>query len=293
MHGLASLPILSVLAGTLAVAFLSRPPDKSTAAVDARPLLPRPEFLHIVGAAEQQMVADYYWVMMTEATGAANSAASYRNLYDYADLITELDPNFRYVYVFAGVAIPHNEGRERWRNTEESTRMLQKGYALFPNYVYLRILLAYNLSYFHGRYEEAANMIRDTAPMPGAPAYLGQLATRLYATAGNVDAGLRLAMSLYQSATDPDSRAAFERRSKELLLERELQRIDKGIALFRKREGRPPAGIGELLTGGDIVSIPPDPLGGEIVIGNDGRSHSTAAEDQRLEVFDPRKKLDK
>jgi hypothetical protein len=243
------------------------------------------------GASERHMLADYYWVMMTEATGRANSADGYRNLYDYADLITELDPQFRYVYVFGGAAIPHNKGRETWFNTDESTRLLKKGFTLFPEYVYLRILLAYNLSYFHHQYHEAADIIKDTVPMPGAPRYLPQLATRLYATAGDIDSGLRLAMSLHESATDPESRAAFERRSKELLLERELQRLDKAIALFRTREGRPPESIVELVTHGEVLFVPPDPLGGEIVIGGDGRTHSTAAEDQRLEIFDPRKKL--
>jgi tetratricopeptide (TPR) repeat protein len=282
------LSLLTIGSGIAVVAALSGPPARSKREHES-PLLPRPELLRVLGNAQRHMLADYYWVLTTEATGRASSRHEYRDIADYAEIVSELDPKFRYIYVFAGVSVPYNLGRETWVNTEESTRILSKGFLLFPDYVYLRILLAYNLSYFHQRYKQAADVLRDTLELPRAPSYLSALATRLYAQAGAIDAGLSLAQSLFQNAPDPSTREAFERRTKELLLERELQRMDKAVEAFRKQKGRLPATALELISAGVIHEIPSDPLGGTIVIGSDGRSYSTVAENRRLEVFDASK----
>lgn len=282
------LSLLTIGSGIALVAALSGPPVRSKREHEP-PLLPRPELLTILGNAQRHMLADYYWVLTTEATGRAANRDEYRDIADYAELVSELDPRFRLIYVFAGVSIPYNLGRETWVNTEESTRLLNKGFQSFPDYVYLRILLAYNLSYFHQRYQQAADILRDTLKLPGAPSYLSALTTRLYAQAGAIDAGLSLAHSLLVNAPDSSTREAFERRTKELLLERELQRIDKAVAEFRKQKGRLPATLFEVVSAGVIREIPADPLGGAIVIGPDGRSYSTVAQNKRLEIFDARK----
>ncbi len=282
------LSLLTIGSGIAVVAALSGPPARTKHEYEP-PLLPRPELLRVLGNAQRHMLADYYWVLTTEATGRASSRHEYRDIADYAELVSELDPKFRYIYVFAGVSVPYNLGRETWVNTEESTRILSKGFLLFPDYVYLRILLAYNLSYFHQKYKQAADILRDTLELPRAPSYLSALATRLYAQAGAIDAGLSLAQSLSQNAPDPSTREAFERRTKELLLERELQRMDQAVEEFRKQKGRLPATVLELISARVIHEIPPDPMGGTIVIGSDGRSYSTVAENRRLEVFDASK----
>src|SRR5262249_23016881 len=152
-----------------------------------------------------------------------------------------------------------------------------------------RILLAYNLSYFHRQYQQAGDILRDALKLAGAPRYLPALATRLYAQAGAIDAGLSFAQSLLLNAPDSSTRSAVERRTKELLLERELQRLDNAVAEFRKQKGRLPATVLEVVSEGVIREIPRDPLGGAIVIGPDGRSYSTVAGNQRLEIFDARK----
>ena len=44
----------------------------------------------------------------------------------------------------------------------------------------------------------------------------------------------------------------------------------------------------EVVSAGIVDEIPADPLGGAILIGPDGRSYSTVAGNQRLEVYDAR-----
>src|SRR4051812_30472374 len=147
-------PAIAIAAGLAAVALLSAPPARRAAQGPHQPpLLPRPELLHALFAAEQTMVADYYWVRTTEATGSAETPEEYRDIADYAQLVADLDPAFAYLYVFAGAVIPVNLGREQWENTEESTRILEQGVKRHPRHVFMRILLANNLTYFRKDYK--------------------------------------------------------------------------------------------------------------------------------------------
>jgi hypothetical protein len=270
------------------VGALSRPPIKSVVGEHRPPLLPREEFLHVVGASQQQLVADYFWILAIQAVGVAQLPEEYRDIYEYAELITNLDPKFVSVYRYCGPAIPLNLGRENWVNTEESTQLLEKGVREVPKDVFLRILLAYNLSYFHKHYEHAARLLEETAKLPRAPRYLPALATRLYAQSGRIDSGLALARSLFETSADPETRRAFEQRIKELELERTLRSIDVAVSAYLKREGRRPSSLNELVDKGDLAAMPSDPLGGQLILGSDGRSQSTALA-RRLTVYEPNK----
>jgi len=251
------------------------------------PLLPRASLLRVAARAFLPVVADYYWLLAIQAGGKAVTAEEYRDISDYAQLVTDIDPDFAYVYQFAGVLIPFNRGRETWVNTRESTSILEKGVTRFPQAVLLRILLAYNYSSFAKDYLKSAQILEATAKLPGAPGWVSLLATRLYAQGGNFDAASTFANQLATS-TDPETRAIFEQREKEIALERILRTLDAAVTAFREREGRLPKDLKELQAAGLIHQMPEDPLGGQIGVGPDGRTYSTS-EAHRLEVYDPLK----
>jgi tetratricopeptide (TPR) repeat protein len=280
------LPVVILLFALVGVALLSRSPERQRR-VHQEPMLPRPEFLKVVGASQLPLLADYFWIQTIQTTGRARRSFEYRDVYFYADLATDLDPKFTAVYAFAGGAIPANIGRETWVNTEESTRLLEKGLPYYGDEYYPRILYAYNLSYFHKRYAEAAAILREASNLPGAPPYIARLATRLLAQAGEVDQALEFARSLLAVTEEPEAKEAMERRIVELQAERLLQEVDRAIAQFRERTDRLPTSMWELVGAGDLGQMPIDPLGGTVLIGEDGRAHSSA-ETRRLEVFLPK-----
>lgn len=251
---------------------------------DAPPLLPRIETVRAVGAPFLQLVADYFWIQTVHAVGIASSIGEYRNVYFYASMVMDLDPKFREVYPFAGVVIPIKDGEGKWHNAEESTLILQRGVEQFPDSFYIAILLAYNLTHLQPDYPRAARVLERAALAPGAPPYLRGLITRLYARAGNFDAGLALASSLADSAQDPEVRQTFERRVQEIQLEKLLVQIDLAVKQYTAREKKMPADLNALVAAGDLKGIPPDPLGGKLVLGSDGRAASTAQE-KRLTDF--------
>ena len=275
---------LSSLVLALGLCAASAQPPRERRLGHQAPLLPRPEIVRILAKPFVHLVTDYYWIQTVQAVGRATTIAQYRDAYDWALMVAALDPQFRQVYAFVGVVIPVKRRNGTWANVDESIRLLRLGAERFPNEVFVRLVLAYNLATMKGEFAEAARVLEEAARIPGSPAYLAPLATRMYAQAGKFDAAEAFAATLAQDAEDPETRAVFESRLVELQLERELQQVDAAARAFRARVGRPPQDVNELQRAGDLAQLPMDPLGGEIVLGADGLARSTAQQ-QRLTDF--------
>ena len=283
-----------LLTGLGTVAALSQPPREPPRGPYQAPLLPRIELLRTIGAGQQSLVADYYWLQAIQAAGRGGSsleATRYLDLFYYSDLVTDLDPKFHKVYLFAGNTIPTNLGRETWVNTKEARKILEKGVKNFPEDSSLRLYLAYNLSYFFGEHAAAAEHLRIAATLPTVDKFVPEIASRLLAFNRRFDAALALAESFRDNETDPEMRQLFEERVKEIQREQVLVQVDDAIAAFKQKEGRMPKEVSELVKLGYMTSIPADPMNGTIFIAEDGRSGSTSST-LRLEPIDHRKKME-
>jgi hypothetical protein len=247
----------------------------------------------VLGAGNISLVADYYWLQAIQATGKAGSsteATRYLDLFYYADLVTDLDPKFHKVYTFSGNTIPTNLGRETWVNTAEARKILEKGVKHFPEDSTLRLYLAYNLSYFFKEHRAATEHLRIAATLPNVNRFVPEIATRMLAYNRHFDAALEMVKSFRDNETDPELRQRFEDRIQEIYREQVLIQVDDAIAAFKKREGRLPNPLSELVIHGDLKEIPTDPMGGVIYIAKDGRSASTSSP-LRLEPIDHRKRV--
>jgi hypothetical protein len=281
------LPALLFLTGLSSLALLSAPPGP-TLRMEGRPLLPRPGLLKVLFKAQLGLVTDYFWLLTLNQIGSASTPAQYRDVYHYADLTTDLDPRFNKVYLFAGITIPLHMGRGEYANTEESTRLLRKGVANVPDDTRVRFQLAYNLMFFHRQYKEAAAIIEDLARIPGSPDWYPALATRLYAQSGDFDTSMSLTLALRDGTDDPETRAYYDQRVREILQERVLRTVDEAITRYRTREGRLPGMLSALVASGELSELPVDPLGGQLFIGEDGRAYSTAAKFRLGVILDER-----
>jgi hypothetical protein len=293
MRSLLTLGLL--LLGIGAVAALAQPPRERPRGPYRAPLLPRIEMLRVLGAGQRSLVTDYYWLQAIQAAGrggeSLTDATRYLDLFYYSDLVTDLDPKFEKVYLYAGNTIPTNLGRETWVNTTEARKILEKGVKHFPNNSSLRLFLAYNLSYFHNEHAAAAEHLRIASTMPTVDKFVPEIASRMLAFNRRFDAALALAESFRDNETDPDMRRLFEERVKEIQREQVLVQVDDAIAAFKQKEGRMPKEIRELVQLGYLSAVPADPMNGTIFIAEDGRSGSTSSS-LRLEPIDHRKKME-
>jgi hypothetical protein len=279
MKSLLTLAILLLGIGT--VAALSEPPQDPPRGPYQAPLLPRLEMLRVLGAGQRSLITDYYWLQAIQAAGRGSESKDptrYLDLFYYADLVTDLDPQFHKVYAYAGNTIPTNLGRETWVNTVEARKILEKGVKNFPEDGDLRVFLAYNLSYFFGEHAAAAEHLRVAGTLPNVNKFVPEFATRMLAFNRRFDAALAMVESFRDNETDPEMRQFFENRIMEIHLEQLLVKVDDAVVAFKKREGRMPASMSELVAKGDLESIPVDPMGGYIGFGADGKSYSSVSQ---------------
>ncbi|WP_223636812.1 lipopolysaccharide assembly protein LapB [Corallococcus sp. EGB] len=270
------LDLLRFAPGLLLLATLSAPPGRPAQKQGGGPLLPRPGLLQTLFKSQQGLVTDYFWIMMMNRIGIAVRPDQYRDVYDYAELVTDLDPKFRQAYLYGGITIPVHLGREKYANTAESTRLLRKGLQHLPDNEQIAFQLAYNLMFFDKNYKEAADIIQELSKRPDAPPWYSALATRLYAQSGDFDNSLSLSMALRDGAQDEETREFYAHRVEEIRQERILRDLDAAIQHYKAREGHLPDGLAALVTSGDLPRIPEDPLGGKLFLGEDGRAYSDA-----------------
>ncbi len=283
--------IATGVGGAFVVGALSAPPSQGAVSSQSGPLLPRPAFLRTLGASQTQLFADFYWLRTINEIGSASQPEDYRNAYFLADLVTDLDPRFRSVYPFVSVALPVHVGDGKYVNADLSTKLIRKGLEVFPDEYRLRFQLAYNLGFLQGEPKQAGDILTELSREPDSPSWLGALATRMYAESGDLETSELLTKALLASSEDDESRVLFEKRLREIELERILLSIDAAVARFEERMGRPPVDLSVLLAAGDLVTLPPDPLGGTYFIHADGRSRSTENE-HRLELIQNQKTRD-
>jgi hypothetical protein len=247
------------------------------------PTTPSADFLKVVGKSHISLIADLYWLKLINVSGTSRTAMESREAYVYGTLVTDLDPKFKVVYWFAGLNLPYAEDRT-WRNADLASELYAKGYAQFPDDLKITMLYAQNELLFLDHRAKAAELLQHASQLPGAPEYAAGLAMRLQAQQGEFDGALAFATELYRHAHSEADRALFEKRIKEIVTERTLQTVDKAIAQYKQRLGVPPTTVAELVIAGDLIETPEDPMGGVVVIGADGRSHSTKMQ-KRLEPF--------
>ena len=147
--------------------------------------------------------------------------------------------------------------------------------------------LGFNESYFHKNYREAADLVVRASRLPGSPAYLPQLATRLYAASDSFDLASSLATQLAEQAEDPELKDAMERRVFEIRIEQDLRKLETAIAAYRASNGTLPTRLSELQEAGAISRIPTEPDGQAYVYDPTTGEVSSRTFTDRLRPYQP------
>lgn len=227
--------------------------------------LPRAEVLKPLVLGFDAVVADLYWVGAVHYFGERkNQRVCYGELANYIKLVNALAPDFKSAYRFGGMAIPCNRG-DRWLNVEQACDVLERGLERFPDEWFFRLMLAYDYAAYLGRFREAGDQLRRAALQPGAPKYLASLATRMYATQGDLEGATLIAQEILRNTRDDEVREAMERRINEIAVERQLKALADAVRRFREIRGRFPASLPQLVQDGIVERIPEEAMGGEFL----------------------------
>ena len=190
---------------------------------------------------------------------AADGADDDRVLDRLLTYSTDLDPKFAGAYRFAGNAMPRHTLDEKVTNVLQAEAILKKGARERPDDWRISFELGFLQSY-----------------------YLGLLATRAAADAGDLDFAERMATVMASEATEEATRTEWEKRLVDLRMERDLRGLEAAAARYQKRTGGRPPSLEALVKSGDLSRLPTEPHGGRYQLGPDGAPRSTAAERLRI-----------
>lgn len=232
--------------------------DRLARRVQELALLPRGDILKPAVLGYRHVVADLLWLRMVQVLGERTATArAYEWIYHALDVVTTLDPHYAYAYQVGGIVLT-----ELARRPELSTKLLQKGVANNPTVWQLPFYLGYNYYFLLDEPRLAAEAMAQAARLPGHPSFVPYLATRMYAEAGDPSVGLEFLAALWRQTEDPQVKESLETRMKLLTIERDLGLLEQALERYRRRKGRVPAALGELVTSGLLPALPQEPFGG-------------------------------
>jgi hypothetical protein len=183
-----------------------------------------------------------------------------------------LDPKFVFPYQVAGTVLGVWAGL-----ADESVAILTKGVRNNPNVWQLPFFLGYDYYYELHDPAMAARYFRMASIMPGAPAYLANLAARMTVEAGDPSAALEFLDRLYQATHDERMREGLQKRMRQVMVERDVRQLRSAIQLFKEHRGAMPGSIEALVHAGLLKQIPREPHGGQYVYDSiRGTVHSSA-----------------
>jgi hypothetical protein len=173
--------------------------------------LPSGNMLRIVSLGFDQVVADILFIKMIDyfATHLMTDH-TYTWLYHMADLVTTLDPHFRFPYIFAGLVLNLEGGQ-----FDNARKILLKGDQVFPHDWYFSFALGLNYFFGSADLETAAHYL-ENAQRLGGPAYLANFAKKLRANGKTKETTLEFLRFLYGSFRDKNIKGIILDRIEEL-----------------------------------------------------------------------------
>jgi len=265
---------------------LDRRFDRSFVQLEGLAQLPRGEYLKPIALGYRHLVADALWLRFVQVLGKKrNTADEFEWMYHALDVITTLDPQYAYVFYAGGVVLTSVGERP-----DLSTKLLEKGFKENPGVWNIPFLLGFNYYFHHNDPAKAADRLAAAARLPGGPAYLPGLATRMYAEANDPEVALQFLDALWRQTTDSGMQKELEKRVKEVIIERDLKSLETAVERYRVKEGRFPNVLHDLVNDRYLPALPEEPFGG--VYDFDPRSGKVASSThpERLKVLHPERK---
>ena len=207
----------------------------------------------------QDLGADALWLRLIQVLGKRKTTPQdYQWLYHAMDVITDLDPQYDYVYQVGGITLA-----ELAHRVDLSNKLLEKGLVATPTVWQIPFYIGYNhFFYLHDPVQAAEYMLR-ASKLPGRPPYLPLLATRLSAEAGNPEIALSFLGEMWRQTHDVQIKAQLETRMKELVVERDVQMLQTAVNRYTKLTNHPLRHLGQLVSAGVLSALPDEPFGGE------------------------------
>jgi tetratricopeptide (TPR) repeat protein len=242
-------------------------PQKEELLLQSGPLLKR------VSLGYDALLADLYWTRTVQyyGTNLVRGNSDYQLLAPLLNVTVTLDPKLLIAYRFGSIFLserpPIGLGRP-----DLAIQLIQLGVAANPNDWQLYFDLGFLYFWHLHDYEHAAVAFRQASEAPGSPEWLKVLAARLADRKDALETSRFIWTRIFESARDPMVRNTALRHLISLRVQLDESRLSDASEDYRKRFGRYPASIEELIQAHLLRGVPLDPQGFPYVIGLEGKA---------------------
>ncbi len=189
-------------------------------------------------------------------------------LYSVVDASTSLDPYFLDPYYFANANFTWDA-----LMIDENNQLLEKGCKYRDWDSELPFFIGFNYFYFLQDNLNARKWLLEASRRPGASPLYADLAAKLAYEKKRTENAISFLEEMSKRTDDEALRKKYEIRLDFL---RQILKVEKAIATYKKKYGRKPADIRNLVQTGMLQDIPTDPYGGQIYLDLEGKVKSTS-----------------
>ena len=174
--------------------------------------IPSGKVLKIVSLGFDEVMADILYIRMLDYFAThVTSDRTYTWLYHMADLVTTLDPKFRFPYIFAGLILNLEANQH-----ENARKIITKGMNEFPDYWYFPFLLGLNYFFHDADFKDAADSLERASMLPGSPKFLKSFAVKLRREGATRETAIVFLEHLYMSFNNKELKKILAAKIREI-----------------------------------------------------------------------------
>jgi hypothetical protein len=228
----------------------------------------------------RNVLADIVWLEAVQVAGDLKmTRRDYDRLFDLLNVEANFDPKFDIPYLLGGLVLG-----ESTDHAQKALEVFERGKREYPADWRFPFYVGYTAYFSLGETETAGKAMAEAAHLPGSPAYLPGLASRMLSEAREPGAALAMLETIVRQENDPARRAVLERRIREVTVERDLQALERAVESYREKMGVVPRELSDLVRAGILSGIPKEPDGGRYLMDPGGKVRSDRVS-ERLRVF--------
>ncbi|MBI5577183.1 MAG: hypothetical protein HY896_12590 [Deltaproteobacteria bacterium] len=225
-------------------------------------------------------LGDVVWLKAVQVSGALSmSRADYDRLYVLLDTAINFDPRFTVPYLLGGMILGDSPN-----HTGAALQVLARGRKNHPSEWRIPFYIGYIRYFSLGDPVRGGEALFEASRIPGSAPYLPLLASRMLSEGRAPATALAFLERMMDQETNPARRETLDRRMREVIVERDVQMLERAAEEYRRREGRAPERLSDLVSTGMISSVPREPNGGRYIITSEGKVRSNRVS-TRLKVF--------
>ncbi len=228
----------------------------------------------------RNFLADLVWLKAVQVSGVPQlSRDDYDSLFVLLNAVANYDSRFDIPYLMGGLVLGESPAHGR-----EALKILERGRDQYPDRWLFHYYIGYTYYFSLGDPVDGGQSMMEAARLPGCPGYVAGLATRMLSEGRDPAAALAFLATMEREEADESRREFLRRRMRDVVVERDIQSLERAVAEHRKATGRLPASLAELVRAGLVARIPEEPNGGAYHVLPDGTVRSDRVKD-RLKVF--------